>query len=117
MDEVPRFSIEQEEAPEGVRLLVLGGEIDLATSPRFRQLVEGAEGVRAVVADLGEVTFMDSTMLKELLRAHRELESAGARLVLARVQEPVQRLLDLTGTASLFEIAPSRQAALELAAA
>ena len=111
----PAFSIEAMSASEDqVSVLVITGEADLATSGRFREHVERALDVKAkgLVADVADVTFMDSTMLRELLRAHRELEAAGARFVLAGVQPEVKRLLDLTGTVELFTLAPTREAAV-----
>jgi anti-sigma B factor antagonist len=99
---------------EGVVVLDLAGELDLAVSARFRELVDGvaADAPSLVVADLQEVGFMDSTMLRELLRAHREVGGAGGRFVLAAAQPSVQRLLELTGTADVFDVAASRDAAL-----
>src|SRR3954447_8382161 len=99
---------------EGVVVLDLAGELDLAVSARFRELVDGvaADAPALVVADLEEVGFMDSTMLRELLRAHREVGGAGGRFVLAAAQPTVQRLLELTGTADVFDVAASRDAAL-----
>lgn len=119
--QVPRaFSIEASTPGEdGVSVLVIAGEADLATSGRFREHVERAldAQVRGLVADVADVSFMDSTMLRELLRAHRELEAAGARFVLAGVQPEVKRLLDLTGTSELFALAPTRSAAVTRASA
>lgn len=110
----PAFRIEEADAPAGAVVLELAGEIDLATSGLFREHVDRARagGAGLVVADLAEVTFMDSTMLRELLRAHRDLEEAGGRLVLAAPQAAIQRLLDLTGTSELFAMAGSRDEAL-----
>ena len=108
----PAFRMEQEAGPAGVTVLVLAGEIDLATSGQFRGAVEDAlrrEG--SVVIDMDEVTFMDSTMLRELLRAHKDLQGAGNRLVIAAAQPAVRRLLELTGTSGLFELAEDREAA------
>ncbi len=109
----PAFRMEREAAPAGVILLVLAGEIDLATSGQFRAVVDEAiaEGT-SLVADVEEVTFMDSTMLRELLRAHRDLGAAGNRFILAAPQPPVRRLLDLTGTAGLFTLSATRQDAI-----
>ena len=64
--------------------------------------------------DVSEVTFVDSSMLKELLRAGAELSRYETRLVLAGVPAPVRRLLDLTRTAQLFTEARDRAEALEL---
>lgn len=110
----PAFSIEELPAPDGTLLLALTGEVDLATSGEFRRHVEAARGrgVTRVVVDLGEVTFVDSTMLRELLRAHNEIKDAGGRFVLAAAQASVLRLLELTGTTEVFELAGSREEAL-----
>jgi anti-sigma B factor antagonist len=99
---------------DGVVVLDLAGELDLAVSARFRELVDSvaADSPSLVVADLEEVGFMDSTMLRELLRAHREVGGAGGRLVLAGAQPSVRRLLELTGTAEVFDVAASRDDAL-----
>lgn len=112
----PAFRMERVEGPPGVVVLVMAGEIDLATSGRFRAVVDEtlAEG-NSLVADMAEVAFMDSTMLRELLRAHRDLEGAGRRFVIADPQAPVRRLLDLTGTARLFVATGTRAEALSLA--
>ena len=109
----PAFRMEREPAPDGVILLVLAGEIDLATSGQFRAVVDEAiaEGA-SLVADVEEVTFMDSTMLRELLRAHRDLGGAGRRFILAAPQPAVRRLLELTGTHGLFTVSQTRDDAL-----
>ena len=111
----PPFRIDREDAPDGVALLVLEGEIDLATTGRFREAVEGvlAEDVRSVVLDVVGVEFMDSTMLRELLRAHRDFADGGARMVVAGPHPTVRRLLELTGTNEVFDIAPTRSDALQ----
>ena len=64
----------------GDRLLVVHGELDIATAP---ELVEMLHRLRhqghAVQVDLAEVTFMDSTGLTTLMDAH--LAAAEQRLV------------------------------------
>lgn len=99
---------------EGVVLLELAGELDLAVGAQLRELVDdvAAERPALVVIDLDGVGFMDSTMLRELLRAHKELETIGSRLVVAAAQPPVRRLLELTGTNAVFTLTDSRAAAL-----
>jgi anti-anti-sigma factor len=112
----PAFRMQLEPSPEGIRLLVLAGEIDLATSGGFRAELDAALAEEvSLVADFAEVAFMDSTMLRELLAAHRELGAAGRRFVLAAPQPAILRLLDLTGTSGFFLVAPTRDEALALA--
>jgi anti-anti-sigma factor len=49
-----------------------------------------------------EVTFVDSSALRELLRAARDFRVAGRPFVLAGVQPTVARLLELTQTTDAF---------------
>jgi stage II sporulation protein AA (anti-sigma F factor antagonist) len=113
----PAFAIEPLPAPEGVLLLRLEGELDLAAAGGFRDRIADALalGARSVVVDMHDTQFIDSSMLKELLRAHATLDEAGGRLVLTGPAPPVQRLFELTRVGELLNIAPSRDAAIELA--
>jgi anti-anti-sigma factor len=99
---------------EGVVVLEFAGELDLAVHGRFHDLVDQvvAESPRAVVADLTGSEFMDSTMLRELLRAHSVLQEIGSSLVVAGSQPPVRRLLELTGTDEMLQLAETREQAL-----
>lgn len=101
-----------ERREDGIAVLALEGELDLAVAPRVRARIEHAADGRALVIDLRGVTFVDSAALKELLRARTELPARDVRLVLAGVPPPVRRLLDLTRTSQLFEEAPDVDAAL-----
>ena len=92
-------------------VLVLEGELDIAASPELRRRLDEFTG-DALVLDFKRTTFIDSAVLKELLRARVELTERGVRLVLAAVPAPVRRLMDLTRTSELFEDAESADAAL-----
>jgi len=92
-------------------VLVLEGELDLAAAPELRRRVDEFRG-DALVLDFKRSTFIDSAVLKELLRARVELAERGVRMVLAAVPAPVRRLMDLTRTSELFEDAESADAAL-----
>jgi anti-anti-sigma factor len=110
----PAGAYELEELPsgDGVLTLVLRGELDMAAAPELRERVDRAVGGRGLVIDLGEATFIDSAVLKELLRAGAELARYDTRLVLADIAPPVRRLLDLTRTTDLFTVAEDRADAL-----
>jgi anti-anti-sigma factor len=104
------------EAPaDGVLVLALEGEWDLAATGALRERVDAAvaDGAGAVVLDLAATTFVDSSMLRELLRTDAALTAAGGRLTLAGVGPAVSRLLAVTGADELLRIAPSRERALE----
>lgn len=97
------YSITLADAPAGVSVIVLRGELDLAAAPLLGARVDEAASGRALVIDLTETTFIDSAVLRELLRARAELAARDVRLVLAGVSPQVRRLLDLTRTSELFD--------------
>ena len=108
------FAVEPRPAPVGISLVELSGELDIAATSEVRNRVDAAGGVRGLVLDLSGATFLDSSMLKELLRASAELARADTRLVLAGVPPVVRRVLDLTRTAEMFTLADDRTKAFEL---
>jgi anti-anti-sigma factor len=107
------FVIDQAALRQGVALLVFRGELDLAAAAAMRQRVDSVTGTDLVI-DLRDVTFIDSSALRELLRAREAVTGSGARIVLAGAPAGVRRLLELTGTTELFELAPTRTSALAL---
>jgi anti-sigma B factor antagonist len=89
--------------------------MDLHTAPRFQYAVERAlenEGVSAVVVDLGDVAFMDSTALSALMRSQDTLGQQGISLRLAAPSKAVERIFSVTGFQDYFDIFPSREAAI-----
>jgi anti-anti-sigma factor len=113
------YAIESHTAPDGVVVLELEGEFDLAAAPAIRERLTAARAARArgVVLDMTEVTFVDSSVLRELLRAEATMRSEGVPLVIAALRPPVARLLELTCTTGLLTIAPTVAEALQRAAA
>ena len=83
--------MEDDDATVHVRLI---GELDLVSEPVLTSALTKADG-RAVVIELAELAFMDSTGLRALLSAAREIPGLKLR---GPLQPPVQRLLELTQT-------------------
>ena len=87
--------------------------MDLHTAPTFQHAIERAAGdVDAVVVDMGDVAFMDSTALSSLMRSKDTLDQKGVSLRLAAPSAAVERILSVTGFSDYFEIFPSREAAI-----
>ena len=89
--------------------------MDLHTAPRFQYAMERAVengGVGAVVVDLGDVAFMDSTALSALMRSKDTLGQQGISLRLAAPSKAVERIFSVTGFQDYFDIFPSREAAI-----
>ena len=104
-----------EEAPDGrTHVLAIRGEADMATAVEFNQRFYQAAraGKLAFVADLSEVSYMDTTMLNALVVGHRRMTKEAGRFAVVCGSDAVYRLLELTGVDSLFDVFESRAAAL-----
>jgi anti-anti-sigma factor len=90
-------------------MLALEGEFDMAAAEDVRaRLTALADASPArIVLDLAAVTFMDSSTLRELLRAELALRARGGQLVLAAPTPPVTRLLSLTRATELLRVVDS----------
>jgi len=79
------------------------GEIDLATAPQLRSslddLIADADG--AILLDLAEVTYIDSTGLCAVLTAEAELNHQGRDLRVVKASVQVRRLFELCGISDL----------------
>jgi anti-sigma B factor antagonist len=94
---------------EDARLVRAVGEIDMSTVGALRRELDTARTqVATVLLDLSGVTFIDSTGLQLLLEASRHSADDGWGFVLVRPSAPVQRLIEVSGTADLFPVLESR---------
>lgn len=85
----------------------VSGTIDLSTAARLTREAEAARtDQQHVVLDLGDVEFVDSIGLRELIRMER-----GGGVTLLNPPERVMQLLDLTGTTELFAVQHRRAGA------
>jgi anti-anti-sigma factor len=79
--------------------VILVGEIDAGSATTLqRRLDEAGElTTGAVVLDMSGVTFIDSTGLSVVIRAHQGMGEDGRSLLLRHISAPVRRLLEITG--------------------
>jgi anti-anti-sigma factor len=100
---------------DGVVVLDLTGEHDLATSDEIRTvLVALAETSDLVVVDLTEATFVDSSLLENLVQAERTASSNGARLRVQLGATPIVRTaFEVSGLLDHFEVCETREEALD----
>jgi anti-anti-sigma factor len=64
------------------------------------------DGVRKLVLDLTHVEVVDSAGLGIIIRASGEIEQVGGQLRISGANEQVQRLFDITHTATILAIDP-----------
>ena len=98
-------------------VLALYGELDMQTVGRLRahlaDTLEQDEG--AVLVDLTQVVFIDSTGLAALLNALRRLTRARRRLLIVAGDGPVRRMLRMTRLDSTFALHETAASALATA--
>jgi anti-anti-sigma factor len=100
---------------DGVRVISMRGELDLATAPRLVVRVDAARrtGSRRVVVDLTTAEFCDSVGLRALIGAHQEVAVSGGRMaVAAREDGAVGRLFGLAGAHELLDVHADADAAV-----
>ncbi len=90
---------------DGVMVSV-SGEIDLFTTPEFKEEVARAlsSGAETFVIDLTRATFMDSSSLGVLIGAHRRMTRRGGRLLVACDQPAILKILRVTGLDGVFDV-------------
>jgi anti-sigma B factor antagonist len=92
-----RFACSWQVGHWGAACVQVAGELDLATSPQFRQTLEEAQrAVDLVVLDLRELSFIDSSGVHVILDVADDARRKGGRLLIARGPAQVDRMLTLT---------------------
>ena len=86
-----------------VRLLPVG-ELDIATAPRFREVVMDllSAGFDQLTLDLRRLGFIDSSGLRAILELAADCRFRGSALELISGPPGVQRIFELTGTLELL---------------
>jgi anti-anti-sigma factor len=96
----------------GEHRLVLAGELDIASAPILESTIASlcGNGTSAIVLDLSELTFMDSTGLRAVLAADKLCAGKGHSFSVAGAGGPVQRLFELTGVTGSLQFEPDSSA-------
>lgn len=96
-------------------MVSIRGEHDLKTASKLREQLAAAtaEGL-AVVVDLSDATFIDSSILGTLIDARQQAHERdqGFALLFGDGAEPVRRVLEVTGLEETFPVHADREAAI-----
>jgi anti-sigma B factor antagonist len=100
------FQIE-ERVDQGVPLIAVMGEIDVATAPQLRETLHGviAQGRSTVVLDLLGVTFLDSTALGVLVGGLKRCRELGGELHVVVADARIRKIFEITGLDKVFPLA------------
>ena len=102
---------------DDVLVVAVSGELDLYTAPELRSLLLGAinDGRTAVVLDLRETTFLDSTALGVIIAAMKALRVRSGRLVLVNDRTSITKTLTITGLDHLLAVETAVEDAVRVA--
>ncbi|MEA5550992.1 STAS domain-containing protein [Anabaena cylindrica UHCC 0172] len=95
-----------------VKVLTLKKNLNAETSSEFQQDIAKIleSGVKTVLVDCQNITFLDSSGLGSLVLAFKTLRDAGTKMVLCSINEQVRMIFELTSMNEIFEIFPSQDA-------
>jgi anti-anti-sigma factor len=106
--EVVTVVIAKHVRPDGSFLLVLAGDLDTASADDVRRagldLIAEAVADEAVLVDLIDVPFMDSTGIGALIALQNAADEAGLKLVLLDPSKRVTQVLDITHLTDVFTV-------------
>ena len=100
----------------GVTVLDISGRITLGEgNVILREIVRdlAEKGRKAIVLNLGEVQYIDSSGVGELVKAHTTIRNQGGQLKLTNLNRRVHDLLEMTRLSAVFDIQKDETSAIE----
>jgi anti-sigma B factor antagonist len=105
----------REHDTNGVYVIAMRGELDLATAPRLAVRIDAARrnGSRRLLIDLTTAEFCDSSGLRALIGCRQEVAAGGGRMVVAAHEESaVGRMFALAGAHEVLPVYEDSESAL-----
>ncbi|MCX8051697.1 MAG: STAS domain-containing protein [Chlorobi bacterium] len=108
-------SIQHERIGE-VELVTLRGQFIGGTETdelraKLTELIQS--GYRAIVLDMSNVTYLNSTALGVLIAAHSSIAKQGGKIVLCGLSQSLENIFVITKLSMVFDIFRDRQSAIE----
>jgi anti-sigma B factor antagonist len=100
----------------GVTVVDVSGRITLGEgNVILREIVRdlAEKGRKAIVLNLGEVQYIDSSGVGELVKAHTTIRNRGGQLKLTNLNKRVHDLLQMTRLSAVFDIQKDETSAIE----
>ena len=91
---------------DGIEVVDVGGEIDIYTAPRLRELLIDLAGKNSyqLVVNMDKVEFLDSTGLGVLVGGLKRVRAHDGSLDLVCTQERILKIFRITGLTKVFGI-------------
>ena len=100
---------------DGVTVLDLNGRITLGEgSVQLREAIRDliSKGLKNVLLNMGDVNYIDSSGLGELVSAYTAVKNAGGELKLLNLTSKVRDLLVITKLVTVFDVKDDEAAAV-----
>lgn len=100
---------------EGLVILDLSGDIDLAHSPAMRKALLGEikeKRTRKVFLNLKNVRYIDSSGIASLVEGLKASRDQGSRMILYSLSPSVREVMELSRLQKIFEIYDNEEQAL-----
>jgi anti-anti-sigma factor len=95
------ISVHQAQSPK--HLVRLAGDYDLTRKDELAAVFAQLDDSREIVIDMRDVTYLDSTVLRELAALH--VKNPQRSVSLLGVEEPIRRILSIVGFDRILDIA------------
>jgi anti-sigma B factor antagonist len=100
---------------EGAKIIALSGDIDMYTSPELRKhlLLLSDQKSPAIIVDLQNVTYIDSSGIATFVEALKHMRSYGGRLKFLCIPVKVKQIFTFSKLDKVFEIYGGMEDALK----
>ncbi len=84
-------------------IVILGGRLDIATAPELEKILPEMDGIKQVVVDMAELTYLSSAGLRVLKKMINKIDNSKDMEIL-NASDEVFDVLDITGFADMVNI-------------
>ena len=101
---------------QGILIVRVEGEMDMHAADEFRNIVDSAleaSGVKNILLNLKDVTFIDSSGLGVILGRYKKVNMLGGRLTATNVRPQVIKIFQLSGMLKIMNLYSSETEALQ----
>ncbi|MCF7916645.1 MAG: STAS domain-containing protein [Candidatus Omnitrophica bacterium] len=104
-----------EERKENIIIASVSGEINIDTSPELRKAFDQyiGQGIKKVIIDCQNLTYIDSSGLATLIELLQRLKKEGGELKICNLADKVKSVFEVTKLDKLFDICPNQAQAVE----
>ncbi|MCF7878149.1 MAG: STAS domain-containing protein [Candidatus Omnitrophica bacterium] len=104
-----------EDKKNDIMAVSVSGEINIDTSPDLRKAFDqyAKQGIKKVIIDCANLTYIDSSGLATLIELMQRLKKIKGELKICNLAEKVKSVFEVTKLDKLFDICSNQEQAVE----